>query len=1580
MPGIPHSDTARRLQEDRKFLLELSGLNPLLNYRTPKAKGLETALEETPALLWQLLEGQSVKFVTTAETNEAAKSTRIPVPDNDLKQLSDRLLKTMKEAESHIEEQGVNVLFLVLGMLEWKETESAEKSWRSPLLLLPVELTRSRKLDAGGYETFDLAYNEEEIEPNYSLIAALKDRYGLDLPPMPGFEACDTLLAVQQQWQSWLNEVGIMIGSRPGWQVQRQALALGFFAFSKYWMYRDLAPEKWFTPAYPDGPVLLSRLLVEGFDEGPSPVPGDFHFDAQSDLEQPATILDLDSSQARVVLEARAGRNLVVQGPPGTGKSQTIANLIADAVYNGKKILFVAEKMAALEVVKNRLTAAGLGHTCLELHGAKARKSQFVQELKQTMEQPVQARLSEPMDLDRLRDARNLLRKWSDAVHLPLASGYSPYELMGLLQWAHDRLKGVDFPVPGTASAGLQASWESYLANLTKSQVGTHEQPGEEALAVQLLEQLSGEVTQPDEHVLRGIALEQAPPPSRIEALQQEVVQVQQKLQQLQQTIAAQSIPVPQWTANTLQETARLIDQLLEAVALPDSWFATALSQPWLVQATMLEKWIADAQQTAALKATALQQVKEPALQADIAAAREIVFAKSDNLWNRWFNGTYKQAKRTLQSWMLDESVKDTMLLKAAADAVLAYQAAASQLEKGQVGVQPFFGAFAQLDQSNFDLLERGLKWSLQVARKIQEGVLPVGYAAELTTVTHQLPQLDESRKAIQAAYDEAWKAMQVIQTSLAIQQTRIETFRRDTFEQLQQQLLQIKTALPGIATWVQWYRLGEQARTTGKNLLVHYATSWKGGGAHLLDYYRLKAWETLWQQAITERPVLQQEHGKSLDQWRQTFIQLDQQLKQHYRAEIMNRHAASTAQLGSNGQAGFLRSNVQKKRNIPPVRSFLQQSFEAIALLKPVFMMSPLSVAAYLEARPGMFDLVIFDEASQVEPVDAYGSIVRGKQVLVVGDTRQMPPTHFFKKMLAEDLPQSDTNSDNLSGSVDSIMEVMLGRNVPSQTLQWHYRSQHDSLIQVSNRHFYENQLVVFPSARRAGNMLGLTLHQLDHATHPYEGQGVNRAEAKVVAREVLQFAQQYPGKTLGVVAFNIRQRDAIDQELMLLARDYPELAVFMNKTGKTEPFFVKNLENVQGDERDVIFISVGYGKTANGTLVHNFGALNQDGGERRLNVLITRARQANYIFSNFAFSDLDLSRTRAKAMMVLRDFLEYAAIQGSEVSYTTAAETASLLETQVADALRAQGFEIKTKVGSAGYRLDMAIQQPGADGTMALGIECDGLTYHRTRSARDRDRLRQVVLEKLGWKLFRLWSTDWFYNREQTLQKITAAIRAATVEVPASPLSEETKPQQVIPELAPEPRIIVETARTAVVEDFPAFKLADTGKWTKVAAFKDLSDALLERYVLQVVTAEAPIAPDQVCRRIADAMDLILSSKVRARIEAQVQQAVQRGQLALRDGFVTLPGDEPVSPRDFGKHPYKHIDIVSPFEQQQAMLHIIKTALSITAEELLPETANRLGFRYTAPVQQALGRALEQLLQSKQVAQEGVHLVPVK
>ena len=454
-----------------------------------------------------------------------------------------------------------------------------------------------------------------------------------------------------------------------------------------------------------------------------------------------------------------------------------------------------------------------------------------------------------------------------------------------------------------------------------------------------------------------------------------------------------------------------------------------------------------------------------------------------------------------------------------------------------------------------------------------------------------------------------------------------------------------------------------------------------------------------------------------------------------------------------------------------------------AIQSIKPVFMMSPLSIAKYIPPGSVEFDLVVFDEASQVRPVEALGAIIRGKQAVVVGDSKQLPPTSFFDRMADEGEEEGSRTAD-----LESILGMFCAQGAQERMLKWHYRSRHESLIAVSNHEFYDNRLVVFPSPDAGKVETGLIFRHHPEAT--YQRRGINTAEAKTVALAVMEHARKTPGLTLGVAAFSNVQARRVEDEVDILRRRDPSCEEFFAGHPE-EPFFVKNLENVQGDERDVILISIGYGKIDGAYLPMNFGPLNRDGGERRLNVLITRARRRCIVYCNFVGADLDLRRSRARGVQALKTFLEYAQNGLIDVPEATGREADSPFEEAVAARLRTRGHDVDHQIGSAGFFIDLAVVDPAKPGRYLLGIECDGASYHSARSARDRDRLRQQVLEGLGWTIHRIWSTDWFRNPEQELGRVEVAVRSArTAAVIASPVpaSEPEKPLERAPEPEPE------------------------------------------------------------------------------------------------------------------------------------------------------------------------------------------------
>ncbi|NJR74802.1 MAG: hypothetical protein HC773_16505, partial [Scytonema sp. CRU_2_7] len=453
------------------------------------------------------------------------------------------------------------------------------------------------------------------------------------------------------------------------------------------------------------------------------------------------------------------------------------------------------------------------------------------------------------------------------------------------------------------------------------------------------------------------------------------------------------------------------------------------------------------------------------------------------------------------------------------------------------------------------------------------------------------------------------------------------------------------------------------------------------------------------------------------------------------------------------------LKKEATKKRQHLPIRKLLNDGQKGIPnlvkALKPCWMMSPLSVSQYINPDVVHFDVLIFDEASQLRTEDVVPSIIRSNQVIVIGDRKQLPPTSFFVTGdNEEDL--NDEDDASYESVLDECSNFMFGR-----TLKWHYRSQDERLITFSNRHFYDFKLVTFPNPVQNPD-LGVWFKHVPDGIYDRGGRRDNRREAQVVAQLALEHFQHFPDQSLGIIAFSEAQADAIQEQIEILGKDYPDLETFCSDNSPR--FFLKALETIQGDERDVILLSVGYARDSQGKLYLNFGPLNRQGGERRLNVAVTRAKSKITLVSSIQAGDIDLTRAESQGVRLLRDYLEYAASGGERLqgnSYTDTLQFDSPFEEDVYHTLVQQGYTIRTQVGCSGYRIDLAVVNNNRPGEFLLGIECDGASYHSSPTARDRDRLRQQVLERLGWNIHRIWSTDWFRNKPVQVRLLIERIK---------------------------------------------------------------------------------------------------------------------------------------------------------------------------------------------------------------------------
>lgn len=672
-----------------------------------------------------------------------------------------------------------------------------------------------------------------------------------------------------------------------------------------------------------------------------------------------------------------------------------------------------------------------------------------------------------------------------------------------------------------------------------------------------------------------------------------------------------------------------------------------------------------------------------------------------------------------------------------------------------------------------------------------------------------------------------------------------------------------ISGAWSRIREWCSWQKARHEAIGLGLSLLVEKLESPEGPSVDAPMLFECSFRRALFFAILENDQALREFYGSEHNENIDRFRDLDDHLAKLSRDIIRARLAAGIPRDHSGddvprAEIGLLRKEIGKRMRHIPVRQLINRIPTLLPRLKPCVLMSPLSVAQYLEASHETFDVVIFDEASQIPVWDAIGAIARGRQLIIVGDPKQLPPTNFFSTSTDDE----DDLTPEEHKDLESILDELMTLGLRHKRLRWHYRSRHEGLITFSNRQYYENDLLTFPSPEL--ELGGVRFHHIHEARYDKGKSRTNRLEAEALVRELVSRLRDPSAsrRSFGVVTFSQAQQALVENLLDEERRKYPEIECHFGDEPPVEgePVFVKNLENVQGDERDVIFFSICYGMDEAGKISMNFGPLNREGGERRLNVAVTRAKHEVIVFSGLRGEQIDLTRTQRRGVRDLKYFLEYA--ERGPVALAAATTGASLedadseFERMVAGRIRSAGYDVHHQVGCSGYRIDLAVVDPTSHGRYLLGIECDGATYHRAATARDRDKLRQAVLEDLGWKLHRIWSTDWWHNSESEMEKLLASIalikeerelelRQADIpdEDPADPSNGE--------EPVSSPSLSGEEAAVYEIADFAPFAAE-----ISAGRFHDPDyEATLIRLIGHVLEKEAPILDELLVTRIARA-----------------------------------------------------------------------------------------------------------------------------
>lgn len=1345
---------AGRIERWQSRLLDLSLRNRLLNFSEGK-RAVPFVCADVAYLEDRLAEGVAIKLISLPEQNplggrdanlhrdrrgddlherfaaEALKRDELSSM-LDAKDLAARLTELFRQAKSDLTEGGTNTLYLAVGVLKWKKTPTDQKAYRAPLLLLPVKLERS-----GASDRFRLKFHEDEPQLNATLLQFLKRDFDLALPDFRGGLPQD---GKGIDVSNILDRIRLAVRDVPGFEVVDD-IALSTFSFAKYLMWKDLTDR---VDSLRQNRVV--KHLIDNpdrvFDGADQPFPDEADIDRQYASADIVLPLSADSSQIAACLAAAQGRDFVIIGPPGTGKSQTIANMIAMCLAADKTVLFVAEKTAALDVVHRRLREHRLGDHCLELHSSKADRKHFFSQLKNSWQSRTAKAETQWVKLNhRLQVRRDELNAYVTALHCKSPNGLTPYAAIGTASFG----KGDHSP---------ELKWSGKDVHDAKAYAAL------EDLATRLGLTYASVTVRP---VLRLVHVEEW-----TNAWQEKLI------------AAARALARAAAAARTALAalSARLGLEVLQDCRGDGLGYFADLARDLIATAgedhtIILNRDLAALTRAVGELETAISTYRrsETGLSARY-APDAVARMPIDNIEHDWHEAN---AAMWPKSWFATRRVK--RLLGSYAGAKTADpNTDIALLRNLQVTLQSIQGnavAKAPLPFNGLDTDCRALNGHLEKAERLRTSLVQLGeFAGDVQKVAASIaanlkgqinqPQLSAAKEYL-ARHQDLLDAIGLFENAAGLP---LDCSGTEFLGDLARQMDEIEHSRALFRDWSSWCSVRKQAIAAGLLPLVEDIENGAVSPQDSVAAFRLgyaRWWLPL---AIDDSPELRNFRRFAHEDAILDFRAIDDLVRSHASDKIVSAlaHGLPAAEaVPRRSELGQLRHQMGLQRPSRSIRDMIAAMPESFSRLAPCVLMSPLSIAQYLPTDQALFDIVIFDEASQIATWDAVGAIARGRQTIIVGDPKQLPPTNFFGRADdQEDVAEFDRD-------LESILDEARTSGLPVRHLRWHYRSRHESLIAFSNWHYYDNHLITFPSPVTDDRAVSLNL--VPTGIYDRGKSRTNREEARAIAADIRAKLKSWLKRpeaerpTIGVITFNAQQQALIQDLLDEVRNAEPELEWFFSDD-RIEPLIVKNLENIQGDERDVIYFSITFCRDQAGKLAMNFGAINNDGGERRLNVAVTRARSELKVFSGIRADDIDLSRSKAVGVRHLKAFLDYAArgaIALPAQDQGSLGGVESPFEAAVADALQARGWQVVTQVGVSGFRIDLGVRHPDFSGLYLAGIECDGATYHSSATARDRDKVREQVLRGLGWTILRIWSTDWWFNSADAIERIHGALNEA-------------------------------------------------------------------------------------------------------------------------------------------------------------------------------------------------------------------------
>lgn len=1551
-------DVSKQRLWERK-LLDLSLRNSLLNLRITKntlqfigvnLSKLEDALangEEFQILsrptdwdnplrnvgVYQAL-NQSDPILDLIKHEFTQKRLRAYLNENELQHSIVSLYRSSRLA---IEENGANTLYVALGLLRWYETEQSERARYAPILLIPVEIIKK-----SAQKGFVVRGREEEPMMNITLLEMLRQDFGINIGGLENLPKDEYGVDVKAVF----NIVRQAVMSKTGWDVEEQCF-LSTFSFSKFILWNDI---------HNNANDLLKNKVVASLVSGKlewQPKES-IEIDLDKDLHPSSIALPIstDSSQLNAIVTASDDESFVLHGPPGTGKSQTITNIIANALYQGKKVLFVSAKKAALDVVHSRLVSIGLAPFCLELHSNKSKKSDVLGQLKRSTEVTKKhSPRNFTAEAERLYVLRNELNEYVKALHRKHHFGLSLYEIF-------------------TAYSSIERDIEKLLFSASEIKDLTEQKLVRWYDLAEDIQAVGGIISHPFNHPLSAIKTMQYSQQLKQDAYRL-LTAYRELLLEFHETIekvkVALNIESELTTKQQIEALKNISSMLLQLPNIPAQLFAIDHAEESLSKTIEIAEHGIKRDEIR----TSLLKTFNPEI---LSINAQLLLTEWNTADSKWFlpkflkqNSIAKSIKRLSLGGKIEKTSILPILQK-----VIAYKKEQEVIDKASHLAQylKFLWNNGECDWNNlmvicnainhinreiFKLNEPGIaaRWRTNLAQQFYEGSKM--YIDSNATLLRKCTQLTSDLTAKEN------ELRQLLSINLEIFEKKDQAWYNVILPHIDVWL----TNLDRLKDWIQWNHIKEKSILEGlKSLTQAYEKDLFESHAVVTEFKR-GLYRSCGDYIIDNEPNLSSFNGKLFHDKINRFKELNKQFEKLTKEELYARLASKipdfTREAAQTSEPGILQKELKRVKGGMPIRKLFDSIPNLLPRLAPCMLMSPISVAQYFDTASEKFDLLVFDEASQLPTCEAVGAIARAKNVVVVGDPKQMPPTSFFST--------NNIDEDNIEKEdLESILDDCLALSMPSKHLLWHYRSKHESLIAFSNAKYYDNKLLTFPSTDDIISRVSFI------KVDGYYDKGKTRQnsfEAKAIVDEIVKRLSdpQLGKRSIGVVTFSVVQQILIEDMLNEVFKFKPELEKLAFESD--EPLFIKNLENVQGDERDVILFSICYGPDKEGKVSLNFGPINRDGGWRRLNVAVSRARYEMKVYSTLTSDQIDLTRTASVGVAGLKSFLAFAEKGKQALPNRTVykSEKDSAFESMLAQQIKLKGYDVHVDIGCSSYKIDIGIVHPKNTHQYILGILCDGANYYNASTCRDREIVQPQVLESLGWNIHKVWSTDWWENPDKLIAEIVDSIEKAENRKDEATLPQIEDFHHAAPEVkqeanGAEPGNAINQLYTAMQNDnilnnsqklnenlYQVSKLSPINTTSSDDFLMPFNKTRVISQIKEVLQSEAPISRNLLMKRVLSAW------------------GISRSGARINNHFENLLSEMNVKKTQYGENMYlwkedqhpstyfiyrraiadlekRDADDLPPEEIANGVKEILKHQISLNHEDLIRETAKLFGF----------------------------------